>query len=149
VAFESKAKNLVPDDTNQARDVFVRDRESGETERVSISTDGGQAKGESGDPSIGANGRYVAFESRASNLVPDDTNHTEDIFVHDRKTGETTRVSVSSDGTQGDKKSGVPSISADGRFVASSPRRAIWLPATPMGCETSSFTTGRRARRHG
>jgi Tol biopolymer transport system component len=118
VAFESKAKNLVPDDTNQARDVFVRDRESGETERVSISTDGGQAKGESGDPSIGANGRYVAFESRASNLVPDDTNHTEDIFVHDRKTGETTRVSVSSDGTQGDKKSGVPSISADGRFVA-------------------------------
>ena len=69
-------------------------------------------------PSISADGRYVAFESDASNLVSGDTNYHPDIFVHDRQTGQTTRVSVASDGTQANGHSFDPSISADGRYVA-------------------------------
>jgi Tol biopolymer transport system component len=118
VAFFSRASNLVPDDTNDAEDVFVHDRETGVTERVSIASDGTQGNGHSGGVSISADGRYVAFRSRASNLVPGDTNGTVDVFVHDRETGTTERVSVASDGRQSNEASLSPSISADGRYVA-------------------------------
>jgi len=118
VAFESVATNLVPDDTNGSTDVFVHDGETGQTTRVSVASDGTQGDGGSEAFSISADGRYVAFLSWASNLVPGDTNTTGDIFVHDRETGQTTRVSVASDGTEGDGHSGYPSISADGRYVA-------------------------------
>jgi len=118
IAFISDATNLVPGDTNDSRDVFVHDRQTGETVLVSVASDGTQANARSGDPSISADGRYVAFPSWASNLVPGDTNNTGDILVHDRQTRQTTRVSVASDGTEGDGWSGDPSISADGRYVA-------------------------------
>ena len=118
VGFESDARNLVPGDTNRARDIFVHDLESGGTVRVSVSTGGEQGNGHSRNASISADGRYVAFESRAGNLVSGDTNRTTDVFVHDRESGQTERVSVSGDGSQGDKESTDPSISADGRFVA-------------------------------
>jgi Tol biopolymer transport system component len=117
VAFSSPATNLVPDDTNGLNDVFVHDRQTGQTTRISVASDGTQANGDSVDPSISADGRYVAFDSGASNLAPNDTNIQTDVFVHDRQTGQTTRISIASDGTQGDGISVIPSISADGRYV--------------------------------
>ncbi len=118
VAFRSEASNLVADDTNGTADVFVADRVSGETERVSISSSSAEANAESSQPAISADGRYVAFRSAASNLVFGDSNAAADVFVRDRLTGETTRVSVSSSGGQANGQSSAPSISADGSFVA-------------------------------
>jgi Tol biopolymer transport system component len=118
VAFRSLASNLVPGDTNVHYDVFVHDRQTGQTTRVSVASDGTQGNAECRHPSISADGRYVAFQSEASNLVPGDTNGQWDVFVHDRLTGETTRVSVASDGTQANDGSYRPCISADGRHVA-------------------------------
>jgi len=94
VAFTSGASNLVTGDTNGWADVFVHDRQIGETTRVSMPSSGMEGNGESRDPSISADGRYVAFQSGASNLVTGDMNGTYDVFVHDRQTGETTPVSV-------------------------------------------------------
>ncbi len=119
VVFPSDASNLVPGDTSHRRDVFVRDRQTGTTARVSVSGTGIEANGASGYPSISADGRYVAFQSYASNLVSGDTNGFMDVFVRDRQLGTTERVSVRSDGTQGDAGSATHlSISADGRYVA-------------------------------
>jgi Tol biopolymer transport system component len=118
VAFRS-ASNLVPGDTNGYHDIYVHDRQTGNTTRVSVASDGTQGNEGSGvNPAISADGRYVAFISLANNLVPGDTNGWFDVFVHDRQTGDTTRVSVASDGTQGNGSSATPAISADGRYVA-------------------------------
>jgi len=118
VVFYSSASNLAAADTNGVEDVFIHDRQSGETTRVSVASDGSQANNSSFDSSISADGRYVAFYSYASNLVNGDTNGVPDIFVHDRQMGETTRISLASDGTQANSYSYDPSISADGRYVA-------------------------------
>jgi hypothetical protein len=118
VAFESHASNLVPNDTNGRDDIFVHDRETGQTTRGSVDSAGLQGNSDSRNPSISSDGWYVAFESYASNLVPDDTNNMRDVFVHDRLTGQTTRVSVDSAGVQGNDLSLYPSISSDGRYVA-------------------------------
>ncbi len=119
VAFEgANASNLVPNDTNGVADVFVRDRKLGTTERVSVDSAGGQSNNGSAFAAISADGRFVAFQSVASNLVPGDTNNQIDVFVHDRQTGTTTRVSVKSDGSQVGVGGGAPAISADGRYVA-------------------------------
>ncbi len=118
VAFFSYASNLVGGDTNGAIDVFVRDRSTRETKRVSLRSDGAQGGGDSSYPSISPDGRFVAFTSDASNLVGGDTNGVTDAFVRDRKTGETERVSLGSGGTQGNGDSRGSSISANGRFVA-------------------------------
>ena len=117
VAFSSDATNLVPGDTNSFGDIFVHDRETGQTELVSVAPDGGQANGRSAGPSLSADGRFVVFGSTASNLVPDDVNGQWDVFVYDRSTGQTELVSVASDGRHANYSSGAPSISADGRFV--------------------------------
>lgn len=130
VAFVSSAENLVPDDTNggldslsSGYDIFVRDRTTGTTERVSVSSNGREADGDSGflgrmgGPSISADGRYVAFASDATNLVSGDRNGVTDVFVHDRQTGDTTRVSVATGGDETGGGQG-PDISADGRYVA-------------------------------
>ncbi len=118
VAFFSGASNLVAEDVNGTWDVFVHDRQTGVTTLVSVDSDGTQGDDSSFSPSISADGRFVAFQSFASNLVAGDTNGYVDVFVHDRQTGVTTLVSVDSDGTQGDDSSFSPSISADGRYVA-------------------------------
>ena len=118
VAFESSASNLVAGDSNGLIDVFVHDRKSGETTRISLASDGSQTNSYSYGGFISVDGRYVAFVSYASNLVTGDTNEMEDVFFHDRQSGETTRVSVASDGAQADNSSSYPSISADGRYVA-------------------------------
>jgi PKD repeat protein len=125
VAFESTATDLVPLDLNGVIDVFVKDLATGAVERVSITSAGEEAapdlnRGGSRSPSLSADGRFVAFTSRADNLVEGDTNGWPDTFVHDRQTGVTERVSVSSTGEEADGRSGgaVPTLSADGRFVA-------------------------------
>ncbi len=117
VAFESTASNLVPGDANGQSDVFVRDRQAGATERVSVDSAGGQADSESSEPAISADGRFVAFASAASNLVSGDTNGKSDVFVHDRQTGIIELVSVDSSGKQADGDSTSPSISSDGRSI--------------------------------
>jgi Tol biopolymer transport system component len=125
VAFASEASNLVPGDTNTTADVFVRDRRTGTTERVSVATGGAQAVGSRLVPggsfttlhALSGDGRFVTFSSAAPNLVAGDTNRVADIFVHDRATGVTRRVSVSSAGAQADDLSQLPAVSPDGRFV--------------------------------
>jgi Tol biopolymer transport system component len=118
VAFASSATNLVKGDRNRVADVFVRDRAAGTTERVSVASRKVEANGESSQPAISLDGRFVAFASFADNLVPADTNFTSDVFVVDRTGGGPQRVSVSTTGAQGENRSERPSISADGRFVA-------------------------------
>jgi Tol biopolymer transport system component len=118
VAFHSAASNLVAADTNTVVDVFVRDRGTFTTTRESTSTIGDEGDFPSQTPSISADGRYVAFASAATNLVPADTNNLWDVFRKDRTTGVTRRVSVNNQLTQGNSVSQNGSISADGRFVA-------------------------------
>ena len=120
VAFWSQATNLVPEDTNDViGDVFVHDLISGATEMVSVASDEVQGNNASASPAISADGRYVAFASWSDHLTAGDTNGMmPDVFVRDRSTGETTLVSVGSDGAQVDANSMDPSISADGRYVA-------------------------------
>jgi Ca2+-binding RTX toxin-like protein len=118
VAFDSGGSNIVPGDTNNTGDIFVRDTLTNTTTRVSVDSAGNQANDASNSPSISADGRFVAFDSSASNIVPGDTNNTEDIFVRDTLTNTTTGVSVDSAGNLGNSYSNNPSISADGRFVA-------------------------------
>jgi Tol biopolymer transport system component len=128
VVFNSDATNLVPRDTNHAFDIFVHDRLTGTTSRVSVSTRGHEANGLSGSSAISADGRYVAFMSIASNLVARDSNRRRDVFVHDRVTGKTQRVSVSSTGRQGNGDSEEPAISANGRYVVFESRASNLVP---------------------
>jgi Tol biopolymer transport system component len=126
VAFLSSATNLVPSDTNGKADVFVKDRVSGATTRVSVTTSGQQNTEHSAGVRISANGRFVMF-STLGVLVPEDTSNCAisplpvapcaDIYVHDRETGATTLATVSSAGVQANKASVPVDISADGRFV--------------------------------
>lgn len=146
VAFASSSPDLVDPDTNRASDVFVHVLATGETSRVSVASDGTEGDADSTQPAISADGRLVAFYSSASTLVPGDTNGAIDLFVHDRTTGTTTRLSVATDGTQGNANAGPatscvtgtpttgggsspaestrcwpgapPALSADGRLVA-------------------------------
>ncbi len=117
VAFESVATNLVDLDTNNRTDVFVTDRVSGTTQRVSIADDGTEADEDSGDSSISGDGRFVVFSSAAANLVPGDVNGLTDIFLFDRQEESIRRISQTSDGSGGDAPSTDPAISSDGRFV--------------------------------
>jgi hypothetical protein len=119
VAFESYANTLVSSDTNGSWDVFVHDRNTGNTTRVSVSSAGMQGLDHSHAPSISADGRFVAFWSvYDSHLVLGDNNNADDVFIHDRTTGETMLVSLSSSGAQGNGNSRDCSISATGRMVA-------------------------------
>lgn len=120
--FLSDATNFVPGDTNGLADIFGRDQKSGLIRRVNTSSSGEQANGICTDAAISANGRYVAFSSLASNLMPGDTNNVRDVFLKDLATGSLVRVSVHADGSQAtvdNEFTGMPlSISADRRYVA-------------------------------
>lgn len=121
VVFRSDASNLVPDDTNNTWDIFVKDLQTLAFARVSTSANGTGSNGSSSGSSISADGRYVAFSSDANNLVSGDTNGKRDIFVKDTQTGAITRVSTSAGGVEGNSDSAEyrsTSISADGRYVA-------------------------------
>ena len=117
VAFFSAASNLVGGDDGGMSDIFVHDLETGETERVSVSSAGNQADAVSTEPTISEDGRYVAFRSLAANLAAGDSAGSWDIFVHDRDDGATIRVSIAVDATAADHDSALPAISADGRYV--------------------------------
>src|SRR4028118_584161 len=130
VPFNPTAATLVPGDTNSSTDMFVRDTLTNTTTRVSVDSAGNQGNDDSSSsPSISPDGRFVAFFSSASNLVPGDTNRYPDIFVRDTLTNTTTRVSVNSAGNQRNFGSYEPSISADGRFVAFSSFASNVVPA--------------------
>jgi Tol biopolymer transport system component len=118
VAFDSRASNLVSDDTNGVNDIFVYDTVANTTRRISVDDNGSEGNNYSLNPSISADGRYVAFRSSASNLVSDDTNGVDDIFVYDTVANTTRRLLVGDNGTEGNGTSFSPSISADGRYVA-------------------------------
>ncbi len=117
VAFASEANNLVANDTNGFRDVFVRDRVAGTNILVSADANGFAASGLSSEPAISGNGRYVAFSSYATNLVAGDTNKTQDVFVRDLQAGTTELVSASTNGGFGKGASYSPTLSTDGRYV--------------------------------
>jgi Tol biopolymer transport system component len=117
VRFTSDASNLVENDLNGAADVFVRDRLTGTTERVSVDSAGSEANGFSSGAGLSADGRFVSFQSDATNLDGEDSNGVRDAFVHDRLTGETYRVSLSSQGEEGNQSSQRARISGDGRFI--------------------------------
>ena len=131
VVFESLATNLAPEDTNRHRDIFVHDRKAGMTTRVSVDSSGNQANSFSQAPHLSADGRYIVFESLASNLVSGDTNGVIDVFVHDRQAGRTSRMSVGNDGTQTNNASVNPTISADGRYVTFESFATNLLPVKP------------------
>lgn len=118
VSFISLASNLVENDSNGVFDGFVHDRLASTTQRISISSAGTQANLSTSSVVLSANGRYAAFYSQASTLVPGDTNGADDVFVHDRVLGLTERASISSSGAPGGAESRRPSLSAEGRYVA-------------------------------
>jgi Tol biopolymer transport system component len=117
VAFSSLASNLVAGDGNDVSDVFVTDRQTGTTERVSVGF-AGEGTGSATSPQLSADGRFVAFDSGADDLVPDDDNLSYDVFVRDRANGSLERVSLGPNGEQGEWDSVSPSMSRDGRFIA-------------------------------
>ena len=117
VAFVSDAPNLVPEGTGGLADNFLHDRQTEVTQMVTEGVAGAQANGSSAFPTVSADGRFIAFQSSASNLVARDTNGLPDIFYHDRRTGTTAKVSISSVHAQGDDDSPRPYLSGDGRFV--------------------------------
>jgi WD40-like Beta Propeller Repeat len=119
VLFESAANNLVSSDTNQATDIFVRDLVNGRTLLVSVNTNGLAGSRDSSGSSITPDGRYVAFLSRATDLVPNDTNGIPDVFVRDLQTSNTVLVSVGALSASASAQPAIisPDISADGRYV--------------------------------
>lgn len=132
VAFASSATNLVKGDRNQVADIFLRDRQTGTTERVSVVGRRGETNADSFSPSISPDGRFIAYASFADNLVPGDTNFTSDVFLLDRSTGTLQQVSVSSAGAQANNTSGEPAVSPDGRLVAFSSDADNLVPGEPQ-----------------
>jgi Tol biopolymer transport system component len=121
VVFQSSASNLVRNDDNGAPDIFVHDRQTGKTRRISVKSNGQEAEvgGTSSDPDMTPNGRFIVFDSSAENLVPNDDNSAVDVFIHDRNTGKTRRVSVKSNGDQAEVGDSTdPVISDSGKLIA-------------------------------
>lgn len=118
VVFTSAATNLIAGDTNSNSDCFVRDRLTNSTTRVSVASSGLEVSGACSSPSVSADGRYVAFTDTASNVVAGDTNSNSDVFLHDRMTNITTRVSLTNAGAQISGYSGQGVVAGGGRYVA-------------------------------
>jgi Tol biopolymer transport system component len=153
VAFSSSATNLVAGDTNGVDDIFVKNLTTGAITRVSTATDGTQGNVGSLAPVISADGTKVSFSSRASNLVPGDTNISNDLFVKDLITGELTRVSVNASGTQGNAASNASSLSADGSRIAFQSNASNLVPGDTnnagdvfVAATVVCFSTGTRIR---
>ena len=135
VAFSSFADNLILGDLNEGSDIFVRDRQTNQTKRVSVYAGDVEAEGDALRPSISSDGRYVAFDSDDWDLVWGDTNDVFDVFVHDNQTGYTTRVSVDDNGMQADGASYRPSISSDGRYIAFYTEAGNLVPGDTNGAQ--------------
>jgi len=145
VAFRSQATNLVANDTNNVPDIFVRDRKTSVTSRVSVATSGAEADKDCSGARLSADGQCVVFWSAASTLVVGDTNNTMDVFHHDRRTGVTLRVSEDAAGTQADGESNDCDVSGDGRLVAFSSAATNLVPGDTNGAMdvfVKDITTG-------
>jgi Tol biopolymer transport system component len=116
VAFSSAATNLVNADNNGKSDIFVRDRQARTTALASIATNGTEANDNSDDARISGDGRFVLFDTMATNLVTGDTNFRRDVFLHDMQTGSTIRISTGPGGVQASDNCFAESISGDGRY---------------------------------
>lgn len=134
ILFASRSEGLVPGHDGAGSSLYLRDLRTGEMRTVSLGPAGEPANGASSSLQLSGNGRYLVFSSRATNLVPDDTNEMQDIFVHDLETGETTRVSVGASGEQGNHMSSQPAISADGRYVAFVSAASNLVPGDTNSC---------------
>ncbi|MEV0222086.1 hypothetical protein [Streptomyces sp. NPDC050704] len=133
VVFTSDASDLVPGDTNDEMDVFVRDRDGDTTRRVSVAPDRTQGDGKSFRTMISGNGRYVVFTSDSSNLVPGDTNGLVDSFRYDLRTGDMERVTTAADGTQGNGLGAGVTVSENGRYVAFTSQASNLVPGDTNG----------------
>ena len=133
-------------DTNGVADIFMRDRQNGTTERISIADDEDQAVGASLMTAVSADGRFVAFQSEAANLVGGDTNAPTDIFVRDRTSGTTERVSVATGGSEAHDDCDGVDISGDGRRVVFGCSATNLVTGDATAPATSLFATGRAAR---
>ena len=133
VAFPARSDAIVPGDANGQEDIVVLDLATGSRELATVSSGGQQADSGTYDVVLSADGRFVVFASGADNLVPGDTNHAYDVFVHDRSTGTTRRVSLSSDGAQANDYSFIDDVSADGRFVLFSSYSSDLVPGDTNG----------------
>jgi Tol biopolymer transport system component len=146
VLFVSDADNLVPRDTNGVQDVFLRDRQAGTTERVSVGSGGEQADQDSYGCAMTPDARFVVFDSRATDLIPGDTNKASDIFARDRLKGITERVSLSKSGAQGNQSSYGGSISADGRYVCFDSDASNLVPGDTSSLRRDVFVYDRQTR---
>ena len=142
VAFYSLADNLVDNDTNGAGDIFVRDVISGTTIRVSVGAAGIiEANGPSTHPVISDDGRFVAFDSEADNLVPGDNNNAKDVFIYDNVTGITQRISVYAAGAESNGLSSLSDMTADGRYILFNSSATNWdLADEDLGSNFTHFT---------
>lgn len=148
VAFDSEASALVPRDRNRATDVFVRDRVTGTTTRVSVDSKGREGDRGSFTPAISGDGRWVAFVSEATNLVSGDTNGDPDVFLHDRRRHRTVRLSVAKDGRETTGGTS-PVISRDGRYVVynvGTPLRSVGNDSDLAGVFVYDTKTKKRSR---
>jgi Tol biopolymer transport system component len=143
VVFWSKASNLVAGDTNGSEDVFLRDLRTGKTERVSVSRAGREGNGDSSFPHVSADGRFVCFMSRASNLVPGDTNAAFEVLLRDRQKGTTERVSLTSTGAQVNGSSAGGSVTDDGRCIVFWSSAADLAPGSGRNATFSVFVRDR------
>jgi Tol biopolymer transport system component len=162
IAFQSVASNLVPDDTNGVADVFVYDTQTDQFDRVSVSSSGDEGNGASLRPSISGDGRFVAYQSSAPNLVAGDTNRVIDSFLFDRLLRQTVRVSVTDTGGELapcpivataacdtiQKRAGYrPSVSGDGRYVAFTSDHSDVIPSQPLAGSNHVYVYDRTAQR--
>ena len=141
VVYESAASNLQPGDANGLADVFLYDRQTGETRLISVSPAGVQGDGASGAPVISGNGRMIVFQSAAANLVEGDTNGVIDIFAFDRLTGLIRRVSVGRDGSQADGASLHPDIDYAGRYLVFESEADNLVPESGPGVHIYDLVT--------
>jgi Tol biopolymer transport system component len=144
VAFATTA-DFAPADTNFRTDVYVHDRQTGTTELVSVNNQGTVGNNVSEEPSISADGRFVAFASSSVNLAAGDTDNATDVFVRDRLAGTTEALTVTPNSPPGpDSASGSPSISADGRFVALWSRQSDLVPGDANGFDGDVYVADRQ-----
>jgi Tol biopolymer transport system component len=118
IGFRSDGDDLVAGDTNNSFDTFLVDTDTRDAERLSVSSGGVQGNSDSSGPVVSSSNRYAAFSSIATNLVGQDNNGSEDVFVRDRDEGKTRRVSIAFDGAEGDDDSFSAVISGNGRYIA-------------------------------
>jgi Tol biopolymer transport system component len=144
VAFRSNASNLVAGDTNGVADIFIKDLRTGEVVRVSTSADGGQANGLSNHPVFSPDGRAIAFESVASNLVEADTNGLQDVFAKNLKTGDVTLVSATPDGTPANAASNAATFSHQGNELAFASFASNLVPGDTNGASDVFLATLQR-----